>query len=140
MRTFVKAFILIIVCVLIVESSRAMELYKFNDLYIETEKYKVLGATRHMALEGGVPQYGLNLGTKFTFFDEYMYNDAKISSLTDGNQFRFVSLDTETGFDFGRLQIYFRHFSGHQLDRGWVDIYRFPEENAVGLRIYLLKQ
>lgn len=46
-----------------------------------------------------------------------LYWDNKIHSKTSEDRFRYVGWEFSAGLDFGRLQIYYNHFSQHMLEQ-----------------------
>ena len=104
-----------------------------KNLFIETEK-RVLANRFYFIPQNEVPTYDLNLGLNLDILNNF-YFDNKVVSLTNQNQFRFVGWHFESGFSAGGFDVYFRHFSGHTLDRYNGE---FPQDNTVGIRFNLI--
>ncbi len=131
---------LYVILFLIISNSYGKDMLKLEDLSVEVEKYEIMGNTRHPYMyKDAPPNYGLNLNMKLSLM-KYLYNNSQVLSLTDQSQFRFIGLKMENGIEIDKINIYHRHFSGHALDTTYQDKYRFPEENAIGIRINLLSK
>ncbi len=131
-----KNMMLILMLVIMTKVTFA-DLVEVDDLYLETEKMVKTNRNYHLP-KTSEPKYNFNLGLNMTDGLNIFYSNNKISSTVDQSQFRYVALDTEFGIrtTLG-MRIYFRHFSGHQLD-SFNEESRFPEENVVGLRFSII--
>lgn len=74
---------------------------------------------------------------------ESIYNNTRIRSMygkgEGSNQFRFVGLESELGVTYKRrIDLYFRHFSGHVLDSMLIS--DFPQDNSIGLRLKIYER
>ena len=107
---------------------------KVDSLYIEMDKH--IKSNRSFYLpEDESPGESFNLGFDLDI-SKNLYLDSKVSSSTNGHQFRFISLDSEIGFSKYNVDLYIKHFSGHTLDASLGR--RFPESNAIGIRLNLI--
>ena len=129
-----KFIVVFLATVTLAKASDITRFVKTKSLYIEGEKNVLSNREYHMP-ENEQPKHALNLGLDLDI-GKNLYLDKKVSSLTNDRQFRFISLDFEAGVSKYGVDLYFRHFSGHTLDTGLKT--RFPEDNAVGIRINLI--
>ncbi len=137
----IRGFILIVFLLFITNMTNAAEsVMEVDKLYIETEKM-VRTNRGYYVPDNSIPKNNFNLGLNLKDrFKGIFYVNSLISTTTDESQFRYIALDTEVGIDTTiGIDVYFRHYSGHMLDSYDRSNTRFPEENVVGLRFYLIK-
>ena len=104
---------------------------KLTDFYFELEK--ALNTSSPNLPKGSNTEYLPTIGFNIEIL-KYGYINTKVSSETDQDQFRFVAMDNEVGIIFKHVDVYFRHFSGHWLEKTQP---RYPYENTIGFRFYL---
>jgi hypothetical protein len=86
------------------------------------------------------PKEQISLGMKLALY-EFAFSDATILSMTDSSQFRGVGLNERLGVHLSDyVDLYLEHQSLHVLDREQSVMSGFPEQDSVGVSIYLYKR
>lgn len=134
-RLFIALVLLI--CWSIAKPSELQDHIKLKKLYLEAEKPVISNRSAYMLVDENTTNY-LNLGFDLGLF-KLGYLNSKVVSQTNESQFRHVGLHSELGVTvYGGVELYLRHFSGHIIDGAYPT--RFPQENALGLRLILYKE
>lgn len=107
-----------------------------ENLYVEGHKH-ILSNRTPLLKDNEGKNYSLLLGLDVNL-GKYLYSRTEVGGFADKRQFRHVYLDVEKGYKpYKDIEIFIRHMSGHSLD--YAPDVRFPEDNSIGVRIYLLK-
>lgn len=139
--SFMIAVVLFAFSILASVARADFKVFNLNELSIDYKNYKMVNPnSRNMLIYPEHPKEAINVNVNIDLL-KYCYWDSIIESLTTEAQYKSIGLQTRTGCRiFNSIELGVYHHSQHILDGKSTYMWRFPEEDAVQLKIYLYKQ
>lgn len=118
-----------LILVLISSPVKALELKDFN-----VEITRFLGGDRHFAIPDEEKMEGA-VNMRITIENDYVYLTPGVDSIYTNRQFRYMEGNLEAGTRILRgADIFYRHRSGHSLDRPIDSMEKYPKSDEIGIR------
>jgi hypothetical protein len=119
-----------------------LKLVELNEMYLDYRSYSTISSNqRNLLLYPEVPKEMINVGFN-TDLAKYGYWNNEIQSLTTGQAFKSVGLDSRLGVRITNwLEVGLWHRSLHILEGVYSNMDgRYPNENALQIKIFLYRK